>query len=196
MGLSYEVFESELEKASTPEERVGVAVQGLSSNRFVRNIQAVDKSELEQMKKRDPDLFASLQPEAVREALVLTGFFRYSLSKGLPAQREIELEDMPSCSRRDFIIFTEIFTSREDALPSEDWASGPDAVKIALKSMVILHAELKPMTDELGEGSEHEVFMPKLSRRQLRALRNVLSYTDSHLMRNRVQISKLLEVKL
>lgn len=196
MARTYDAFESELKNASTPEERVKVAAQGLANNKFVREIEVADKSELEQIKKSDPELFATLEPDEVREALVLTGFFRYSLEKGLPGEGEIELEDMPSCSKRDFINFTEIFTSREDALPAEDWASGPDAVKIALRSMVTLHSELKTRIDKPGEGAEHQVFMLKLNAKQLRALKNVLSYSESYLIKNRSQISELLQVQL
>lgn len=196
MAQTYNAFESELKNATTPEERVRVAVQGLVNNKFVSEIEVADKSDLEEIKKSDPDLFATLEPDEVREALVLTGFFRYSLEKALPGEGEIELEDMPSCSKRDFINFTEIFTSREDALPAENWATGPDAVRIALKSIVALHSELKTRIDKLGEGTEHQVFMLKLKAKQLRALKNVLSYSESYLIKNRPQISELLQVKL
>jgi len=196
LGRTYNDFESELKKATTSEDRVNVAVQGLVSNKFVRNIEIVDRSDLDQIKKADPDLFAMLQPDEVREALVLTGFFRYSLSKGMPGQGEIELEDMPSCSRRDFITFTEIFTSREDALPPEDWSSGPDAVRIALKSIITLHSELKTRIHEPGEGAWQQLPGMKLDAKQLRALRNVLEYGDSYLMGERSQISSLLGAEL
>jgi len=196
LARTYDAFESELKNASTSEERVRVAVQGLANNKFVREIEVADKSELEQIEKSDPELFATLEPDEVREALVLTGFFRYSLEKGLPGEGEIELEDMPSCSKRDFINFTEIFTSREDALPAEGWVSGPDAVKIALRSMVTLHSELRTRVDKPGEGAEQQFFMLKLNAKQLRALKNVLSYSESYLIKNRSQISELLQVKL
>jgi len=196
LGRTYNDFQSDLKTATTSEERVKLAIQGLASNKFVRNIEALDRSDLDQIKKTDPDLFAMLEPDEVREALVLTGFFRYSLSKGMPGQGEIELEDMPSCSRRDFITFTGIFTSREDALPPEDWSSGPDAVKIALKSIITLHSELKTRIDEVGEGAQQQLPLLKLNAKQLRALTNVLDYSDSYLMEDRSQISSLLGAKL
>lgn len=196
MGRTYSDLESELKKAATSEERVSVAIQGLVNNKFVRNIEVVDRSELDQIKKTDPELFAALEPDEVREALVLTGFFRYSLSKGMPGQGEIELEDMPSCSRRDFITFTETFTSREDARPPEDWSSGPDAVKIALKAIITLNSELKTRIQELGEGAWQQLPVLKLEPKQLRSLKNVIEYADSYLMKERSQISSLLGAEL
>lgn len=199
---TYKDFLSHLQQTSSNEDRMKHVFQGLANNVFVRGVEAIDEMNLQAIAAREPKLYTCIESARMREALVLTAFFRYSLEKGLPDAKEIELEDLPSCSKKDFIKFCSLFTPENGKLKDveiggvDEWYVGEDAVKTFLRGIGILADTLLPRIKEQDEKTPPVIPFMNVTPKDIGTLKTVLGFASYYLHKNGEQISTLLNISL
>lgn len=148
----------------------------------------------------EPLLYGSVESSRVREALVLTAFFRFSLEKGLPEAKEIELEDLPSCSKKDFIRFCSLFAPEAgkirdvEVLSFEECYVGGDAVRIFLRAIRLLVDSLLPLVKEQRGKPQPSIPFMNATTKDVEILKTVLEFGSYYLSKNENEISSLLQM--
>lgn len=136
-----ESFERELAGCGDGRDAFRMALDGLVNNTFTRSLREINETNLPTLELRNPDAYATIKDQRIREALVTSCLFQVARHRGPGAAEDLEIcwDERPDSERllRAIVGLTE---GRKSAIPPPGgWPcqayEGGDAVKVFLRAL-------------------------------------------------------------